>query len=437
MRLRLRRQDRPTVAPQPLVTPAAKRKPAPTPIRPADLGDGWQVLDGVMVPGSPSVVTAAVGRRGTLVLTAIGDHSSVDFVRGKPYCGPRPLEPVVAQSLSDARAIAEILRGPLLGKPVVNAVLVAPGAPPPFSHLDVLVTSPDDLAFATLVYPEAYTGREIDATLSTLRGLTGDGVPRAWTTSAPHERSAAELHSIAARPAPPASPQPWRDWSADGVGSGRQGSRGSPAAPKGRRARRVTRRMVAALAVVGVIVGLRYVQAHSPQSFAQRLGSPGKAASSNTTVSVPKPSPTDARVHAASTAISPYPGYRPGDVIANSAGAVLLYGITATLYRPVRGTDVFGQATLCASVSLHNGSSAELTYELEDWALQSPSGDVQQPDLGDTDEDLSDGQLIQGGNVAGTLCFDDPGQAGLYVVSFQPEVGSGSSRRVVWLVEQH
>ena len=71
----------------------------------------------------------------------------------------------------------------------------------------------------------------------------------------------------------------------------------------------------------------------------------------------------------------------------------LIRGITVKLDQPIISTDVFRQETLCASVSLQNGSSSQLSYESEDWSIQSPTGDVQPPSLLDSSEDLGDGQL--------------------------------------------
>ncbi len=276
--------------------------------------------------------------------------------------------------------------------------------------------------------------------MSTLRGFTGNAVPRSWPTHAPHERSAAERDSIASRPPPPPSPQPWRDWSGEERGKASQGGKlgdttwhegytrpdNPPPLAEVPPVRRRRRRALASFTflLLGALVGLVVVLTHrSPDARADQ--SPPSSAS------VPRPTtpgPQRERI--------PYPGYSASDVIANSAGVAVIRGVTAKLHDATISTDVFGQETLCASVSLQNGSPSQLNYDSENWGIQSPTGDVQQPSLVDSSEDLSDGQLIPGGTVSGKLCFDDPGQAGVYIVSFRPELGVNPSGRVVWAVRQ-
>jgi hypothetical protein len=98
----------------------------------------------------------------------------------------------------------------MAGKPGVHGVLVAPAASAPFSHLDVLVTSPEDLAATPLALPVVHGSDEVDTATSVLWGLSGAALPRSFPARAPHERSAAELAAMRSRPAPPPTPQPWR-----------------------------------------------------------------------------------------------------------------------------------------------------------------------------------------------------------------------------------
>ena len=134
------------------------------------LGDGWTVLERVSVPGSSTITTTAVGPRGTLVISVLTSQAPVTMVHGKPCSGQSNLEPVLARSMREARAVAEALRGPLDGKPVVHSALVAPGAAEPFSHLDVLLTPPEALAKASLAYPVVWSPTEVDKALSTRGG---------------------------------------------------------------------------------------------------------------------------------------------------------------------------------------------------------------------------------------------------------------------------
>jgi hypothetical protein len=130
-----------------------------------------------------------------VVLGTLDDPSPVTVLNGKPYRGSFPLEPAVAGLLRTSRAVAEVLRGPLAGKPVVHGVLVAPGASTPFSHLDVLVTSPEVLAATLLTLSVVHGPDEVDTGTSVLWGLGGAALPRSFPARALHERSAAERAS--------------------------------------------------------------------------------------------------------------------------------------------------------------------------------------------------------------------------------------------------
>ena len=70
----------------------------------------------------------------------------------------------------------------------MNGVLVAPGTSAPFSHLDVLVTSPEDLAATLLALPVVHGPDEVDTATSVLWGLSGAALPRSFPPRAPHER---------------------------------------------------------------------------------------------------------------------------------------------------------------------------------------------------------------------------------------------------------
>jgi hypothetical protein len=429
---------------QPTPRPTVSRDETVTTPRQAlrlELGEDWTVLEGVRVPGARLVNTLAVGSRGTLALAAISDGSSIATVRGKPYNGRDPLEPVLAALLGDARAVADLMRGPLAGKPVVHPVLVAPGAPATFTHIDVLVVSPEELAAALLDYPESWGHPEVDAALSTLRGLGGHAVPRSWPNQAPHERSAAERDSIKSRPAPPPSPQPWRDWSVQGSKLSEtvwhEGfTRPDPAKPaqrqkpprvrRIRRRHRALRRALALFVVCAIAAGVWYERAH-PLPWLRAIQ--GRTLTLTPNNGSAGPVPTTAPESVA------YPGRQPGDVPADNANVAVVDGVTATMRSPTQLLDAFGRESICATVSLLNGS-VPLSYSYADWALQSPTGDVQQPDMLDTAEALGSGGLIAGGSVSGKLCFDDPGQPGVYVLSFRPEAG-GAAGRAVWLLQQH
>jgi hypothetical protein len=130
-----------------------------------------------------------------------------------------------------------------------------------------------------------------------------------------------------------------------------------------------------------------------------------------------------------------YLGQQPGDIFADRSGAAVITGITVSVAKFTTTSAAIGPASLCASISIRNGSGSEVAYDISEWSVQYPSGDVQQPEAFGTDSDLFSGRLISRGSVSGKLCFDNPRQVGLYVLSFQPEPES-TTARAVWLVKQ-
>ena len=239
------------------------------------------LVEDLHIPGSPTVTTAVVGERGCVVIATIADPAPVEVRGGKPYCGTGSLEPAIAVALKAARSLAEALRGPLAGKPVVHAALVAHGAGTPFTHLDVLVTPPADLATSLFAYPVVHGPEQVSLSTSVVRGMAGNTVPRSFPGPAPRERSAAEIASIKARPAPPPTPQPWRQWSPGATTrppkrtwanrrpeEPRRSPRASTSGPPKRRGRSTKGRrqgflpaMVLALVVAVVaLAGLRYLR---------------------------------------------------------------------------------------------------------------------------------------------------------------------------------
>ena len=61
-----------------------------------------------------------------------------------------------------------------------------------------------------------------------------------------------------------------------------------------------------------------------------------------------------------------------------------------------------------------------LGYGAVNWAIRSPSGLVDHPAGLGTHDVLAHGDLVPGDTVTGRLCFNEPGQGGLYVLSYQP-----------------
>lgn len=137
---------------------------------------------------------------------------------------------------------------------------------------------------------------------------------------------------------------------------------------------------------------------------------------------------------------SGYAGARPGDERASANGSATVNGVQVTAANWVKMTIDGGQPAVCFTAAIVNGTGSQVSYGFQDWALQSPSGDVHMPTMimyalgtpSGQPPDLSFGELIPGGRTSGRICFDNPEQTGTYVASFHPETSSGG--RAVWLV---
>ena len=87
------------------------------------------------------------------------------------------------------------------------------------------------------------------------------------------------------------------------------------------------------------------------------------------------------------------------------------------------------KAVICSDVELHNRSSQTKNFNVFDWKLQTPSGKVQSFDF--TSATLHSGQLVVGGTTSGSVCFDDGGETGQFVLIWKPE--AFRSDRGIWI----
>jgi hypothetical protein len=365
----------------------------------------------------PDFISAVVGRCGTVLFSRVDDAGPLSVKAGKPFCGATPLEPGVVSMAKAAKAVEEALHGRLDTKPVVYAVLIVPGARSPLFHLDVLIAAPASLPRAVASFPAVHNADDVAASTATLR----ERAPRAVRSSDESSDEVAEPVARAGPHAPEAArpmPEAWRSWDEarrarvphEPSGEGTDWSR----PPKEARPRRWSLRfhgsVLLFLVVAAVMAAAWYTHGNSPASpsLAPALTAAGTdpPAASTTVASFLPP--------------MGYPGQEPGDVVANGSGTAVVAGASITLARPRVAASLVGHMLLCVAASVHDTTGTGLGYGAVNWAIRSPSGFVDHPASLGTHEVLAHGDLVPGDTVTGRLCFNEPGQGGLYVLSYQP-----------------
>ncbi len=83
---------------------------------------------------------------------------------------------------------------------------------------------------------------------------------------------------------------------------------------------------------------------------------------------------------------------------------------------------------LCAPVTMINRDDSSQDYNQFSWQLQSPSGDTKDLAISESNNAFGNGTLAPGGKKTGTLCWDNPGESGTYVVLWQPDQFSSDAR---------
>lgn len=359
-----------------------------------ELGPHWALIKGLEVPGSPAIACAAVGEQGTVLIGAVGVAGLLAARTGHLYCGDVSLELVIAELAAARKALAQDLP-PAIGDDLatVHALLIVPEAETTFTHHDVIVTSAERAASALFSLPVVHAPEEVRWAKSVLRDRAAQASP-----PGPDKTVSPVLVEPRARAG---AQRGWR--------MGRWG-----AAPG--------RRLVAA-AVATAAVALAIWQLKS---------GPGSA---------PPPAPlaTAATASAGTTGVSAptealaYQGQQPGDVVATSTGVAEISGVRVTLGNPVVVPDL-GHMLLCVPVSVDNRGASSAATGAVTWALHSPTGVVEHPASMAANEVASHGHLFPGQYVTGKLCFKEPGQGGVYIITFSPHPKSAVRSRGVWRV---
>ena len=126
-----------------------------------------------------------------------------------------------------------------------------------------------------------------------------------------------------------------------------------------------------------------------------------------------------------------YPDQQKKDFCADSSGTVSLQGMSVTATALAPKTDDIGGKALCSDVTLKNTSSKSQDYNVLDFKIQTPSGDVATMSTLSFASTLNSGTLIKGATKQGLVCSDDKGETGQYVFIYKPNPFDAS--RGVWL----
>lgn len=145
------------------------------------------------------------------------------------------------------------------------------------------------------------------------------------------------------------------------------------------------------------------------------------------------PRPTHPSGEASKAARPSYPGAKDEDKAVAPGQPVNLSGWSTTAAVLKRTPDGFGNRNLCTTVTMVNRDDEQQEYSPLSWKLQVPGGNVQDMTFTGDDKELGSNGLAPGGRVQALVCFDDKkAGAGLYILSWQPDVFSGEERGV-WL----
>jgi hypothetical protein len=126
-----------------------------------------------------------------------------------------------------------------------------------------------------------------------------------------------------------------------------------------------------------------------------------------------------------------YPDHQATDHCAALGSPVLDFGQTVTASNARRLPGLLNRSEICADVTYLNRSNDTKNYNRFDWKLQTPTGKVQSFQI--TGATLGSGQLVSGGTTSGSVCFDDGGEHGQFVLIWKPDVVRPD--RGIWLVQ--
>jgi hypothetical protein len=118
------------------------------------------------------------------------------------------------------------------------------------------------------------------------------------------------------------------------------------------------------------------------------------------------------------------------DRCANASGTVTMSGLAVTA-KPLRvEADSLGGKGMCSAVTIDNVSSGSQDYNVLNFKVQTPSGDVATTSTLNFAETLNSGTLVAGGVKTGQVCSGYKG-TGQYVLIYKPN--PFESTRGIWL----
>ncbi|MCW6005367.1 DUF4352 domain-containing protein [Micromonospora sp. CPCC 205371] len=122
-----------------------------------------------------------------------------------------------------------------------------------------------------------------------------------------------------------------------------------------------------------------------------------------------------------------YPDQQPdNDRCADAVGSVTIDEVKVVATPLARRQD-----TLCTDVSYANNSDKTISFNVFDWKLQVPTGEVKDAfDSTDNPNWLGSGDLVKGGTKSGTVCYEAPG-SGQFILIYKPSFWSDA--RGIWV----
>jgi hypothetical protein len=115
-----------------------------------------------------------------------------------------------------------------------------------------------------------------------------------------------------------------------------------------------------------------------------------------------------------------YPDRQDTDVCADANQTVVVEGMSVTASPPILASNDLGTPQLCSTITLKNTFNTTLDYNIWDFKLQTPNGDVATGGMTGWGSDLSSGALIAGGVKTGKICGDAPTVHGRHVLIYKP-----------------
>lgn len=128
-----------------------------------------------------------------------------------------------------------------------------------------------------------------------------------------------------------------------------------------------------------------------------------------------------------------FPGQTEDDIVGEAGEELSIRGVKITASEVTPKNDTFGNR-LCSKVVLKNDGDSEVSYNVFDWKLQYPSGDIKDPTLASGDS-LNHGEIAPGGTAEGDVCFEDDGEDGQYIL-ISEGLFSFSSERGAWVTKR-